>query len=77
MITPKYIYIYVYILVTYIYIILYIMQKCMQKYVHQYYKMDVLTAYIAKTNFDYLYIPWSFLSYLQALLVKSKNSAVR
>ena len=29
----------------------------MQKYVHQYYEMEVLTAYVAKTNFDYLYIP--------------------
>ena len=38
--------------------------------------LEVLT-YVAKTNFDYLYIPWSFLSYLQALLVKSKNSALR
>ena len=29
----------------------------MQKYVEQYYKMEVLMAYVAKTNFDYLYIP--------------------
>ena len=42
----------------------------MQKYVQQYYKMEVLTAYVAKTNFDNLYIPWSFLSYLQALFGK-------
>ena len=38
--------------------------------------MEVL-AYVAKTNFDYSYIPWSFLSYLQAFSVKIKNSAVR
>ena len=36
--------------------------------------LEVLT-YVAKTNFDYLYIPWSFLSYLQALLVKIALSA--
>ena len=25
-------------------------------YCMQYYKMEILTAYVAKTNFDYLYI---------------------
>ena len=37
--------------------------------------MEVLTAYVAKTNFDYLYIPWSFLSYLiyKHFSVKSKK----